>query len=238
MDDWANNNILILGLVGLLVILASVIFAALRHALVRQLQSKIAELNEVLETNTKNIAKKNKQIAEKHEAFTEIKHSLQDLSSRNTELRHEFNNTVKKLENTTSNYEESHKDYLQAMQTIANNQKQYELDSTSQKNDYEGKLLKVQKDSDKEMEHFKENFAAEFDHLKKSHKRLVQANQTLSRNTDNLHEERDFYRTEFETLRDYLHDSQMDTVKAMVEARRKAGTDKVVKIPKKQQPDS
>ena len=70
--------------------------------------------------------------------------------------------------------------------------------------------------------------------IKKSHKRLILANQTLSKNTDNLRDERDFYRTEFETLRDFLHDAQMKNVKDILQAKEKELEEKVVKFENKQ----
>ncbi len=230
--SFLANNILWLGILIILGLVVAVIFAALKHALVRQLESKVDELKQVVEKNTQNIAKKQKLLDAKKESHDELKASLQDLSSRHTELRHNFNDDQKRLEKLTKNYEQSQQDYLNSMQTIANNQKEYELDMQAQKNNYEQKLLDVQKEADQHIESFQENYRAEFEHLKKSHKRLVQANQTMSKNVDNLRGERDFYRNEFQTLRNFLHESQMEKAKKLVEqhAEKLDSNKKVIKL--------
>ncbi len=230
--NFFNNNILLLGLLIVAGLVIAVVFAALKHALVRQLESKVSELNDVLEQNTKNIAEKQRQLNAKTAAHDELKSSLQDLSNRHTDLRHDFNDSQKSLKKTQSNFEQTQQDYLNAMQTIANNSKEHELEMQAQKNSYEQQLLNVRKDADKEVADFQENYKAEFEHLKKSHKRLVQANQTMSKTADNLRDERDFYRTEFQTLRNFLHDSQMEKAKKLVEehAEKLSETNKVIKL--------
>jgi len=96
------------------------------------------------------------------------------------------------------------------------------------------KVKNVRQESQDEISHFKSNYMADYEHIKKSHKRLILANQTLSKNTDNLRDERDFYRTEFETLRDFLHDAQMKNVKGILKAKEKELEEKVVKFENKQ----
>ncbi|NVJ67109.1 MAG: hypothetical protein HWE16_11535 [Gammaproteobacteria bacterium] len=231
-SNFFANNILLLGILIVAGLVIAVVFAALKHALVRQLESKVDELKQVVEKNTKNIADKQRLLDAKTEAHDELKVSLQDLSSRHTELRHNFNDSQKSLSNTQANFEKTQQDYLNSMQTIANNQKEYELELQAQKNSYEQTMLDIQKEADKKVESFQENYLAEFEHLKKSHKRLVQANQTMSKTADNLRSERDFYRTEFQTLRNFLHESQMDKAKKLVDehAEKLAETNKVIKL--------
>ncbi len=231
-SNFFSNNILLLGVLIIAGLVIAVVFAALKHALVRQLESKVDELKQVLEKNTKNIAKKQKLLDAKSEAHDELKASLQDLSTRHTDLRHDYNDSQKSLTQSQANFEKTQHDYLNAMQTIANNQKEYELESQAQKNHYEQTMLDIQKEADKKIDSFQENYLAEFEHLKKSHKRLVQANQTMSKNADNLRSERDFYRTEFQTLRNFLHESQMEKAKKLVDehAEKLAENNKVIKL--------
>lgn len=230
--DFFANNILLLGTLIIVGLVVAVVFAALKHAVVRQLESKIDELKEVVKTNTKNIAKKQQLLDAKAEAHNEIQASLQDLSSRHTELKHSYNDSQKELEKIQSNFDQTQQDYLNSMQTIANNQKEYELELQAQKNKYEQEILDIQKEADKKIDSFQENYLAEFEHLKKSHKRLVQANQTMSKSTDNLRSERDFYRTEFQTLRNFLHESQMEKAKQLVDehAEKLSDKSKVIKL--------
>lgn len=235
MDSATNflaENTLLLGILIIIGLVVAVAYAALKHALVRQLESKVDELKQVLEKNTKNIAKKQKLLDAKIEAHDALKSSLQDLSGRHTELTHNFNDSQKSLKKSQENLEQAQKEHLNAMQTIDNNSREHDLTMQAQKNHYEQKILDVKKESDKSTSDFKENYIAEFEHLKKSHKRLVQANQTMSKTTDNLRSERDFYRNEFQTLRNFLHDSQMDKAKKLVDehAEKLAETNKVIKL--------
>ncbi|WP_251359134.1 hypothetical protein [Kangiella sp. TOML190] len=216
-SNFLANNVLTLGILIILGLVIAVVYAALKHALVRQLESKISQLNNVLQENTQNIAQKQKLLEAKTEAHDELKTSLQDLSARHQDLRHEFNDTAQKLSKVSSNYEQVQKDYLTSVQTIADNQREYELDKQSRQNQFDKQLLEVRQEAENKIDNFQENYRAEFEHLKKSHKRLVQANQTMSKNVDNLRSERDFYRTEFQTLRNFLHDSQVGKAKKLVE---------------------
>ena len=235
MNELIDNNTVILtsAIVALVVLLVAVIMAAFKHALVRQLESKNQELKQVLDENTKNIANKAKLLREKTEAFDELKKSLKDLSERHTNLKQEHRELTARNDKLLHNYEEAHRNYLQALQSISDTKKELDLEISQQKESYEQRLAKVESDAKYEVESFRSNFQAEFDHLKKSHKRLVQANQTLSKNIDNLRDERDFYRTEFETLRDFLHDAQMKNVKELIAKKEQELTDKVVNFTNK-----
>ena len=62
MDNFLGDNtiILVLGILALVLLLGAVVTATLKHALVRQLESKNEELKQVNKENTQNIAKKKK----------------------------------------------------------------------------------------------------------------------------------------------------------------------------------
>ncbi len=231
-SNFLADNVLLLGILIVTGLVIAVVYAALKHAVVRQLESKVSELNTVLETNTKNIAKKQQLLDAKSEAHDELKSSLQDLSNRHTDLRHQFNESQKSLQKTQESFDNTHQDYLNSMQTIASNNKEHELELQALRNSLEKKVIDTQKEADKKIDNFQENYRAEFEHLKKSHKRLVQANQTMSKTADNLRNERDFYRTEFQTLRNFLHNSQMDKAKELVNqhADKLAENNKVIKL--------
>ncbi|NVK22185.1 MAG: hypothetical protein HWD86_06675 [Kangiellaceae bacterium] len=230
----SNTMILVLGIVALGVLTVAVIMAAMKHALVQQLQSKNDEMKQVIDENTKNIANKAKLLRELQDTHDQIKSSLQDLSERHTALKQDNRALNSRHEKTLTNYEESQKNYLQALQSIADTKREMDVEIQQQKDYYEDKIKGIQSDAAHEVDSFKSNYQAEFDHLKKSHKRLVQANQTLSKNIDNLRDERDFYRTEFETLRDFLHDAQMRNVKELVAEKEKELAEKVVTFANKQ----
>lgn len=235
MDNITDHNIILLtlGILALVMILGSVITAALKHALVRQLESKNSELKQVNKENTQNIAKKKQKIEELESDYKKLQESLTSLSERNTTLIQEHRQLNTKYEKTLKNYEEAQKNYLDALQSISDTKREIEGEMDQLKHSHEEKLKNVRKESQDEIDNFKSNYLADYEHIKKSHKRLITANQTLSKSTDNLREERDFYRTEFETLRDFLHDAQMKNVKETLRAKEKELQEKVVQFENK-----
>lgn len=235
MDNFTSDNtiILVLGILALVMLLGAVIMATLKHALVRQLESKNDELKQVIKENTQNIAKKKQKIEDVEADYKKLKDSLTSLSERNTTLIQEHRQLNSKYEKTLQSYEEAHKNYMDALQSISDTKRELESEMDQLKEEQEEKLKNVRKESQDEIEHFKSNYLADYEHIKKSHKRLILANQTLSKNTDNLRDERDFYRTEFETLRDFLHDAQMKNVKGILKEKEKELEDKVVQFENK-----
>lgn len=241
MNSIANlltgDHLIWLSTVALTVVVVSVVYAALKHAIIKQLESKIENLNKVLQENTENIANKKKLLEAKTEAHDEIKASLQDLSQRHQSLRHEFNDKVSVLNTLETNHQVLKKNHENALTTIEENKKLYKLEKSLIKKEYNEELQEFKDKHSSKMEKFKENHFAEFEHLKKSHKRLVQANKTMSNLVENLRSERDFYLSEFQTLRDFLHNSQIDKAKElsekhsdMIKKRASAETDKIVEI--------
>ncbi|WP_223668623.1 hypothetical protein [Kangiella shandongensis] len=235
MDNLTNDNtiILILGILALVMLLGAVIMATLKHALVRQLESKNAELKQVIKENTQNIAKKKHKIEEMEADYKKLQDSLTSLSERNTTLVQEHRQLNSKYQETVSSYEEAHKSYMDSLQSITDIKQEYEAEIEELKEEHRETIKNVRQEAKDEIEHFKSNYLSDYDHIKKSHKRLITANQTLSKNTDNLRDERDFYRTEFETLRDFLHDAQMKNAKEILRAKEKELEEKVVKFENK-----
>lgn len=246
MDKITDHNmiILILGILALVMILGAVVTAALKHALVRQLESKNDELKQVIKENTQNIAKKKQKIEDLESDYKKLQVSLTSLSERNTTLIQEHRQLNTKFEKTLKNYEEAQKNYLDALQSISDTKRELEDEMDQLKaeqevaiksirDDADEKVTNVRNESRDEIENFKSNYLADYEHIKKSHKRLITANQTLSKNTDNLRDERDFYRTEFETLRDFLHDAQMKNVKETLKAKEQELEEKVIQFENK-----
>ncbi|AOE49185.1 hypothetical protein [Kangiella sediminilitoris] len=235
MENLTSDNTitLVLGVIALVLLLAAVVMATLKHALVRQLESKNDELKNIIKENTQNIAKKKGKIEELESDYRKLQDSLTSLSDRNTSLVREHRELNSKYQETLDSYEEAHKNYMDALQTITNLKQEYESEIYELKEQQREKIKYVRQEAKDEIEEFKENYLSDYEHIKKSHKRLISANQTLSKNTDNLRDERDFYRTEFETLRDFLHDSQMKNVKDILKAKEKELEDKVVKFENK-----
>lgn len=247
MDNFLGDNtiILVLGILALVLLLGAVVTATLKHALVRQLESKNEELKQVIKENTQNIAKKKEKIEDIEADYKKLQESLTSLSERNTTLIQEHRQLNTKYEKTLSSYEEAHKNYMGALQSISDTKRELETEMDELKSKHESKLNNIREETDEkvknvrqesqdEISHFKSNYMADYEHIKKSHKRLILANQTLSKNTDNLRDERDFYRTEFETLRDFLHDAQMKNVKGILKEKEKELEEKVVQFENKQ----
>ena len=228
-----NTIILTLAIIALVVLLGAVVTAALKHAVVRQLESKVDELKKVLEENTRNIAGKAQRIKELETTREELKNSLQSLSERNTGLSQEHRELKGKYEQVKSSFEEAQQNYLNALQSIADTKRELDEEMDQLRQECDSRVRTIRQDALEEKERFKESLGSEFEHLKKSHKRLVQANATLSRNIDNLRDERDFYRTEFETLRDFLHESQIKNVKQTLEQKEEELKEKIVNFENK-----
>lgn len=216
-----NTIILTLAIIALVVLLVAVVTAALKHAVVRQLESKNEELKKVLEENTRNIAGKAQRIKELESTRDDLKHSLQNLSERNTALTQEHRELKGKYKQAQTSYEEAQQNYLNALQSIADTKRELDEEMDQLREECDARVRTIRQDALDEKERFKESLGSEFEHLKKSHKRLVQANATLSRNIDNLRDERDFYRTEFETLRDFLHEAQMKMLSKRLSRKKK-----------------
>lgn len=235
MDNFLGDNtiILVLGILALVLLLGAVVTATLKHALVRQLESKNEELKQVNKENTQNIAKKKQKIEDIESDYKKLQESLTSLSERNTTLIQEHRQLNTKYENTLSSYEEAHKNYMGALQSISDTKRELEAQMDELKESHNEKLKNVRQETQDEINNFKSNYMADYEHIKKSHKRLILANQTLSKNTDNLRDERDFYRTEFETLRDFLHDAQMKNVKDILKAKEQELEEKVVQFENK-----
>lgn len=246
MDKITDHNmiILILGIIALVMILGAVVTAALKHALVRQLESKNDELKQVIKENTHNIAKKKQKIEDLESDYKKLQDSLTSLSERNTTLIQEHRQLNNKYETTFKNYEEAQKGYLDALQSISDSKRELDAEMDQLKINQENKIKKIREESEEkiknvrqesrdEIDNFKSNYLADYEHIKKSHKRLITANQTLSKNTENLRDERDFYRTEFETLRDFLHDAQMKNVKETLKAKEQELEEKVIQFENK-----
>ena len=228
-----NTIILTLAIVALAVLLVAVVTAALKHALVRQLESKNDELKRVLEENTRNIAGKAQRIKELESTREDLKNSLQSLSERNTALTQEHRELKGKYKQTQSSYEEAQQNYLNALQSISDTKRELDDEMDQLREECDSRVRTIRQDALEEKERFKESLGSEFEHLKKSHKRLVQANATLSRNIDNLRDERDFYRTEFETLRDFLHEAQKKNGKQTLEDKQEELKEKIVNFENK-----
>ena len=88
MDNFLGDNtiILVLGILALVLLLGAVVTATLKHALVRQLESKNEELKQVIKENTQNIAKKKEKIEDIEADYKKLQESLTSLSERNTTL--------------------------------------------------------------------------------------------------------------------------------------------------------
>lgn len=235
MTNLAGDNtiILTLAIIALVVLLVAVVTATLKHALVRQLESKNRELKSVLDENTRNIASKAQRIKELESIREELKNSLQSLSERNTLLIQEHRELKNKHSRIQTASEEAQQNYLNALQSIADTKRELDDEMDELRAECDARVRTIRQDALEEKERFKESFGSEFEHLKKSHKRLVQANQTLSRNIDNLRDERDFYRTEFETLRDFLHQGQIKNVKQTLEQKEEELKEKIVNFENK-----